>query len=143
VRKKRSTEPRGFSLVELMVVISIIGLLSTIVTISVVKQRVRASQQKVRADVKQLEKVITLYHADVGRYPAALADLVRSTGEGWNGPYIEGGERALLDPWGRPYVYALTGDSDDRPYTIGSYGADGVAGGKDGDKDIFPMSEAG
>jgi general secretion pathway protein G len=137
----RRSATAGFSLVELMVVISIIGLLSTIVTVAVVKQREKATIAKVYTDVKQLDHAIALFHLDTGTYPQALQDLVHPGVSDWHGPYVEGGEKALLDPWKRPYVYQASGGSEEWPYTIGSYGADGVPGGVGESRDIFPHTE--
>src|SRR5688572_12867466 len=79
----------GFSLVELMVVISIIGLLSTIVAVNVLRQKGRANADKVRADVKGFDDAITLFHLHTGQYPGGLEDLIQSSAEGWDGPYIK------------------------------------------------------
>ena len=136
-KKRRSA---GFSLVELMVVISIIGLLSAVVAVNVLKTQDKAKQKKCQADVKQLSTAIVGYRNDVGRYPQALEDLVQGSAQDWDGPYIEGGLKALNDPWGRIYVYNYSG-SGSPPYELGSYGADGSPGGDGENKDIFPLAD--
>jgi general secretion pathway protein G len=134
------TSERGFSLVELMVVISIIGLLAGIVAVNVLKAGGKAKVTKVRADVSAFDDAIVMYHLDVGQFPQALEDLVQGGGEGWDGPYIKGGAKALNDPWNKPYYYAYTGGGDP-PYELGSYGADGVPGGEGENVDVFPSQE--
>lgn len=141
--RDRSRGEAGFSLVELMVVISIIGLLSTIVAVNVLKNKDKANQQKVAADVKAFSDAIILYNNDTGQYPGSLEDLIAGSAEGWDGPYIKGGSRALLDPWKRPYIYQYGGGSGDYPFDIGSYGQDGAPGGQGADADIFPLRETG
>lgn len=136
---KRTTKRRlwlaGFSLVELMVVISIIGLLSTIVAVNVLKNKGKAAGQKCKADFKAFDDAIILYHNDCGRYPGSLEELITPSGEGWDGPYIKGGSKALVDPWKRPYMFQLIGGGDP-PYVISSYGGDGSPGGDGENKDI-------
>lgn len=127
----------GFTLVEIMVVISIIGLLAAIVGWNVMGQKVKASQAKVRIDCDAISKAIMAYKLDTNQYPNSLEDLVQSSVEGWDGPYIDGGMKRLRDPWKRTYVYELVG-SGDPPYRIGSYGMDGVPQGDKENKDIFP-----
>lgn len=126
---------KGFSLIELLVAITILGLLSALAAVNLFKVGVKAKQKKVVADVKVIEDAIVMFHEDVHRFPETLEELISPSGEGWDGPYLKKPEM-IKDPWGRTYVYART--SGDPPYTIGSYGADGMAGGTGEDKDIFP-----
>ncbi len=139
---KKRRRQAGFSLVELMVVISIIGLLSAIVAVNVMKNKEKANAAKVRADVSVLGNAIKAYYLDCSKYPSGLEDLIQGSDEGWDGPYIEGGPKALRDPWKRPYVYSLEG-SGTPPYDIGSYGADGAPGGDGDNKDVFPLRDQG
>jgi len=139
MQRKKAWREAGFSLVELMVVISIIGLLSTIVAVNVLKNKDKANAEKVRADVKAFSDAITLYHNDTGQYPSSLEDLISASVDGWDGPYVKGGSSALMDPWRRPYMYAYGGGNGDYPFDIGSYGGDGAPGGQGGDADVFPL----
>jgi general secretion pathway protein G len=134
-RKRRAAEA-GFSLVELMVVISILGLLSSVVAVAVLKNKGKASTQKALVDIKAFDDAIILYHNDTNQYPNGLEDLIQGTVEGWDGPYIKGGSKNLIDPWKRPYAYQFQGGSGDTPYTISSYGRDGAPGGQGEDKDV-------
>ena len=136
-RRTTDRAEAGFSLVELMVVVAIMGLLAGVVAYNLRAQKGQASAQKARADLKVLDGAITLFHTNVGRYPGGLEDLIQSSEEGWQGPYIQGGMKALMDPWKRPYVYQLGGGSQDQPFLLASYGGDGVPGGDGENKDIY------
>lgn len=130
----------GFTLVEVMIVIAIIGLIAGIVALNVGKQFGKSKTEKVRTDANVLSKAILLYQRDCGQIPGGLEDLVQSPGiEGWDGPYIEGGMKALRDPWNRPYIYEMSPGWP--PYRIGSYGMDGAPGGTGESMDVFPSDE--
>jgi len=98
----------GFTLLEVMVVVFILGLLATIVAPKIMGRTDDARHTKAVADMKGIEQALNLYRLDNSSYP--------------NG-YLE---RVPLDPWGRPYVYL----SDGARFTLKSYGADGVEGGE-------------
>jgi len=132
---------QGFTLVEIMIVIAIIGLIASIVGINVMRSASTAKEKTVRASCNQLDDAITLYYNDCGQYPQAIEDLAQDPGiEGWNGSYIKGGVKSLRDPWKRMFVYEYTGSGDPQ-YRLGSYGADGAPGGEGENKDIFPSEE--
>lgn len=120
----------GFTLLELMVVMLIIGLLAAYVAPRYFDQVGKSETKLARAQIDALEKALDQYRADTGRYPSTeqgLAALVaRPNGETrWAGPYLK---RALpLDPWGRPYVYKQPGDHGE--LDLSSLGRDGRAGG--------------
>jgi general secretion pathway protein G len=118
----------GFTLVELMVVIVIIGLLATIVIINVMPAADRAAVTKARADIATLEQGIDMFRLDRLRYPTrdeGLQALV--TGE-----YIR---RLPDDPWGNPYRYVVPGP-EGTPFRIESLGSDGREGGSGENEDI-------
>jgi general secretion pathway protein G len=142
-RKSQYGRSLGFSLVELMVVISIIGLLSTIVAVNVLKSKGKAAGEKCKADFKAFDDAIILFHNDTGQFPSSLDDLIQGSVDGWDGPYIKGGQRALLDPWKRPYLYQYSGGGGDTPYIIMSYGADGTPGGDGENRDISSQDMGG
>ena len=129
-RGKRPTKPdeEGFSLVELMVVIVIIGLLATIVMINVMPAADRAATTKARADIATLEQAIEMYRLDNLSHPSAQDGLQALVA----GRYIR---RLPEDPWGNAYVYATPG-SDGQPFRILSLGADGREGGSGENEDI-------
>jgi general secretion pathway protein G len=118
----------GFTLVELMVVIVIIGLLATVVIINVLPATDKAAITKAKADVATLEQGIEMYRLNKLRYPSGSEGLQAVTSEG----YVK---RLPKDPWGNAYVYAAPG-RDGRQFEIYSFGADGREGGEGQDADI-------
>jgi general secretion pathway protein G len=124
-RKKRE---EGFTLVELMVVIVIIGLLATIVVINVLPAQDTARVRKAEADIATLEQGVEMYRLNRMNYPAG--------GEGLQALVTEGFVKRLPDdPWGNPYRYAAPG-RDGQPFDIYSQGADGREGGEGDNADI-------
>jgi len=118
----------GFTLVELMVVLVIIGLLATIVIINVMPAADRAAVTKARADIATLEQGIEMYRLDNQRYPTTSEGLQALVA----GRYIR---RLPDDPWRHPYRYAAPGTGG-KPFTVASWGADGREGGTGNDADI-------
>ena len=125
--QKRKRED-GFTLVELMVVIVILGLLATIVVINVMPAADRAATTKARADIATLEQGIEMYRLDHMRYPTGDEGLQALV----SGNYVR---RLPDDPWGNAYRYSAPGP-DGRPFQIASLGADGREGGDGEDEDI-------
>jgi len=126
--QKQGRNERGFTLVELMVVLVIIGLLATIVIINVMPAADRAATTKARADIATLEQGIDMYRLDHQRYPTSEEGLEALVA----GQFIR---RLPNDPWSRPYVYTAPG-RDGRPFTIATLGADGREGGSEENADI-------
>ena len=124
---RRSAE-HGFTLVEMMVVIVIIGLLATIVIINVMPAADRAAVTKARADIATLEQGIDMYRLRNLRYPTNEEGLQALVGDNIL-------RRLPNDPWNRPYVYAAPG-ANGRPFTISTLGADGREGGDGENADI-------
>jgi len=133
-RRKRA----GFTLVELMVVIVIIGLLATVVAINVLPSQDKAMVGKARADIAVLEQAIETYRLDNMTFPDTLQALV-SAPAGLARPerYRQGGyvRRLPEDPWGNPYQYRRPG-ADGRQFDVFSLGADGREGGEGNDADL-------
>lgn len=129
--KRRRAAQEGFTLIEIMVVILIIGLLATLVVQSLRGSVDRAKRTKAMADISELRTALDRYYIDNGSYPTTeqgLQSLVDPPGGQGTG-YVA---HIPLDPWGHPYFY----QSDGNTYTLKSFGADGVAGGKGNDADI-------
>ena len=127
----------GFTLLELLVVIVIIGLLAGYVAPRYFSQVGRSEVQVARAQIESLEKALDQYRLDVRRYPNAeegLEALVAkpASAEAWAGPYLK--KAVPMDPWGRAYVYRVPGDKGD--FQLLSYGRDGKPGGTGEDADI-------
>jgi len=137
---RRVMRARGFTLVELMVVIVIIGLLATVVAINVLPSQDRAMVEKARADVAVLEQALETYRLENLRYPRTengLEALV-SAPPGLARPerYRQGGyiRRLPTDPWGNPYRYRQPGRNG--AFDVFSTGADGAEGGEGDNADI-------
>ncbi len=118
----------GFTLVELMVVLVIIGLLATIVILNVMPAADRAAVTMARADIATLEQGVEMYRLDNQRYPTSEEGLQALVA----GEYIR---RLPNDPWNHPYRYGAPG-RDGRPFTILTWGADGREGGSGENADI-------
>ncbi|RMD83323.1 MAG: type II secretion system protein GspG [Candidatus Dadabacteria bacterium] len=132
-RKRRA----GFTLVELLVVMVILGLLASIVLPNFLGQARKARVKTARVQIKTLETALDAFALDNGRYPTTeegLQALVERppNAKNWDGPYLK--KSVPLDPWGNPYHYE--GPSEGRSYRLLSYGADGVPGGTDDAADI-------
>jgi len=136
--KPRRQAQEGFTLIEIMVVIAIIGLLATLVVQSLRGATDKAKRTKAMADIAELKTALDRYYIDNGSYPTSdqgLTALVTPSGQGTQATnYEEGGyiRRIPSDPWGNQYVY----QSDGNNYTLKSYGADGAEGGTGKNADI-------
>jgi general secretion pathway protein G len=131
----------GFTLVEILVVITIIGLIMAIVGPRVLNYLGESKVKAARIQIESLGSALDLYYLDMGRYPNSndgLAALVQRPGnaEEWNGPYLKGGV-VPNDPWGHPYVYRSP--VEHAPYEIVSYGSDGQEGGSGTATDISSL----
>jgi general secretion pathway protein G len=136
---ERSPE-HGFTLVELMVVIVIIGLLTTIVVINVLPSQDKARVEKAKADIALIEQGLEMYRLDNLNYPATgdglQALVTQPASASQAGRYRAGGylKRLPEDPWGAPYQYAFPGQHG--TFDIYSYGADGRPGGEGDNADL-------
>lgn len=127
----------GFSLIELMIVMVIIGLLASLVGPKMFGKLGKAKQGTAKAQIEMLSAALDSYRLDVGVYPAALVNLVNNPGgaeeENWDGPYLT---KASLpkDPWGNDYLYEFPGENGE--FDLYSYGADGAPGGDGENADV-------
>jgi general secretion pathway protein G len=137
----RSTEA-GFTLVEMLVVITIIGLIMALVAPRVLGYLSESKAKAAKIQIESFGSALDLFFLDSGRYPTGsegLAALVLRPGNvpTWNGPYLKGGV-VPTDPWGNAYVYRAAGEHG--AYEILSYGSDGQEGGTGTASDITSWS---
>lgn len=133
-RTSQRTGQRGFTLVELLLVLVILALIGGLVLPGIIG---KAEGAKVKAAASQIDRIsmaVESYYLDTGETPDSLEQLVNEPGdaEGWNGPYIK--QSLLKDPWGRDYTFRNPGEHGD--FDIVSLGADGQPGGEDNNADI-------
>lgn len=136
MRRTQTTEA-GFTLLELLVVVAIIGLLVGFVAPRYFGQVTRSEVSTAKAQIEAFEKALDLYRLDTGKYPSTevglLALVQRPADEPrWNGPYLK--KAPPPDPWGKPYVYKAPGEKHE--YDIVSYGKDGAPGGTGENADL-------
>ena len=133
---------RGFTLIEILVVIIVLGLLAALVGPQIFGRVSEAKTATARTQIELLGLALDNYRLDNGSYPTTEQGLAalqeRPTREplppNWKGPYLR---KALpLDPWGRPYVYRSPGEHDPSGYDLATMGRDGQPGGTDEDADI-------
>jgi general secretion pathway protein G len=130
LRGRRRSEG-GFTLIEILVVITIIALIMSLVGPRVLNYLGESKVKAAKIQIQSFGSALDLFNLDTGRYPTSsegLTALVQSPGTipAWNGPYLKGGV-VPNDPWGKPYVYRSPGEHG--PYDIMSYGSDGQEGG--------------
>jgi general secretion pathway protein G len=123
---------KGFTLIELIVVLVILGLLAAVVAPNIYKKLAKGKDQIAAIQIKEIEGALQLFLFDMGRYPATgegLDVLVRNSvnSDSWKGPYLA--KDVPKDPWGRPYAYRCPGMHGD--FDLYSYGADGAEGNDD------------
>ena len=127
----------GFTLIELMVVLLILGLLAALVAPRVLNRLGQSKQKIAKTQIEMLAAALDQFKLDVGRYPTTeegLKALIENPGvEGWNGPYLKK-KKIPKDPWGRPYIYKCPGEHGE--YDLYSLGADGKEGGTGENADI-------
>lgn len=136
VWKRRLTRSQhaGFSLVELMVVIVIIGLLAGAVTVGVRSYLIKGRRGAAKLHIARIDEALQNYYIAKGRYPTSQEGLqiLKEPLDDLSEPPLT---TTLLDPWGNTYEYSNPGP-DREPYVITTYGADGQEGGQGGDADI-------
>ena len=129
---------QGFTLIEILVVITIIGLIMGLVGPRVLNYLSEAKGKAAKIQIESFASALDLYFLDSGRYPSTsegLTVLVQRPGNAlpWNGPYLKGAV-VPADPWGNPYIYRMPGQHG--TYDIISYGSDGTEGGAGAAADV-------
>jgi len=126
VETKVATAMRaGFTLIEILVAVAIIGILGTVATVSIPKILENAKIRAAKSGVDSLKNAVVTYNIEKGKYPSDLKALVEASGD--DDPVVEGGEGALYDPWGVEYKY----DRKGKKIVVISAGPDGEFGGED------------
>lgn len=140
MKNTRSNLENGFTLVELIIVLAIIGLIMALVAPRLMEQFDKSKVVTARAQLRSLESALMSMQLDIDRYPSnaeGLSLLQRSAAdvaEGWQGPYLAAD--VPKDPWGRPFIYREPQAPNGRP-AIGTLGSDGSPGGTGTARDIF------
>lgn len=135
--KRKDQREAGFTLIELMIVLFILGLLAALVAPRLMGRVGKAKQKAAQAQIQMLSTALDLFHLDVGRYPTddeGLKVLVQKPDNlpQWSGPYLDKG--VPKDPWGREYIYKFPGEHG--TYDLSTLGADGAPGGEGENTDI-------
>lgn len=134
---KRMVNKNGFTLIEILIVMVILGLLAALVGPKMFGKVGKSRQKTAKVQISLFETSLDTFRLDMGRYPTTEEGLEAlrekpSDSDKWDGPYIP--KRIPKDPWQNPYEYKAPGEEGD--YDIISYGADGKSGGEKENKDI-------
>ena len=137
-RRRARRGEAGFTLVEILVVITIIGLIMALVGPRVLNYLAESKVKAARIQVESFASSLDLFYLDNGRYPTTSEGLIAlaqrpGSVDSWNGPYLRSGT-VPNDPWGHPYIYRSPGEHG--AYDIISYGSDGQEGGSGTAADI-------
>lgn len=134
----------GFTLIEIMIVIIIIGLLAALVAPRFFGKLTTAKLSSAKAQIELFGTALDAFRLDTGRYPTTEEGLKAlrekpSGAENWSGPYLP--KEIPLDPWKRPYIYKSPGEHGE--YDLLSYGLDGVEGGEGENQDVVSWKDLG
>ncbi|WP_428842885.1 type II secretion system major pseudopilin GspG [Shewanella algidipiscicola] len=123
----------GFTLIELLIVIVILGLLMSLVAPTMFSKVGSTKTKTAQVQMEMISTALDTYRLDMGDYPSTLNELRSSSKPQWDGPYLP--KDVPLDPWNNPYIYTVPGENG-QPYSMKSYGKDGVAGGENENADV-------
>jgi general secretion pathway protein G len=144
MKAKERWGEKGFTLFEILVVITIIGLMAGLVAPRIYRYLAGANLKTAKAQIESFGTALDIFRLDTSRYPTTEEGLAAlrekpSGAEGWQGPYLQ--KEIPADPWKRPYIYKCPGEHGE--YDIISYGADGVEGGDGENQDIVSWRDIG
>ena len=133
-QRGKSRKQRGFTLVELLLVLVILALIAGLVLPGIIGKAEGAKARAASSQISRISMAVETFYLDTGSTPGSLSELVDEPGDvrGWNGPYIK--SSILKDPWGKDYQCRHPGQHGD--FDIYSYGADGQQGGEGKNADI-------
>jgi len=131
---RRARRLTGFSLIEILGVLVLIGLMAGLVAVNIRPLMVKGKQKAAKSDISSIVSALEIYYMAVGEFPSSDQglDALKQKNEYFDEPLII---KSMIDPWGEPYQYNQPG-SQGQPYEVFSYGADKRDGGEGGDKDI-------
>lgn len=138
IRRHVKKGERGFTLMEMIVVLVVIGLIAAVAIPQVMKLLGNAKGKAARIQLETLDQSLVLYQIDMGQLPTTEQGLralwqAPADAPNWSGPYVRR-EQQLVDPWGRPFVYSAPAES--APYRLTTLGADGQQGGTGENADL-------
>jgi len=143
VKLNLGRDRRGFTLIELMVVMVVIAILATAVMLSLGQRTVEAKRTRALSDLHELDQALEMLKIHVGRYPATEEGLqalltapALDNPDAWQGPYLSRRKTVPKDPWGHEYVYRCPGEEYPESFDLYSLGADGAPGGQGADADV-------
>lgn len=120
--RKEKYSQKGFTLIEILIVVIIIGLIASLVAPNLMSRFERSKEEIAKAQVEMLSSGVMSFKLDMNRYPASFEELIKSTDAKWRGPYLSK-QTIPKDPWGQDYQYKVPGDHG--PFDIYSLGENG------------------
>jgi general secretion pathway protein G len=144
MKSEFGSREKGFTFFEILVVVTIIGLLAAVVGPRVWSKITGGKQVAAKAQIESFGTALDVFRLDIGRYPTSEEGLNAlrekpSGADNWQGPYLA--KEIPFDPWKKPYVYRCPGEHGD--FDIISYGADGVEGGDGENMDVVSWKDMG
>jgi general secretion pathway protein G len=120
--ERRNRKEGGFTLIEILIVVIIIGLIASLIAPNLIGRYERSREEIAKTQVEMLSSGVLSFKLDVGRYPSTLEELVKSTDTKWRGPYLSK-QTVPKDPWDQEYQYKVPGEHG--PFDLYSLGANG------------------
>lgn len=127
MKEKDKRKNKGFTLLEILIVVAIIGLIASLIVPNIIGRYEKSKEEIAKAQIEMLSSAIEAFKLDVGRYPNSLDELINSSEPNWRGPYLAK-KQIPKDPWGRDYQYKYPGEHGN--YDLYSLGPDGQLGEK-------------
>jgi general secretion pathway protein G len=134
---RKSSMPRGFTLIEMMIVVVILGMLATMIMPKILSKPDQARRVRAKTDIRSIQQALAMFKTDTGRFPTTSEGLQALVHDPGVAKYNADGylERVPADPWGHSFVYVSPGVHN-KDYDLASYGKDGEQGGTGDDADI-------